>query len=123
MAHAHMGGHVAADETANLIAASKVEGTSVYNSDGDSMGSIYDVMLDKSSGQVAYALMSFGGFLGMGENYHPLPWQKLHYDTGLGGYVVDESPDRLKKAPTITRDYAHDPGWSRRVNDYYGVPI
>ena len=73
-------GAVAASETGNLIAASKVEGTKVYDRQGESLGSIYDVMIDKRSGQVRYAVMSFGGFLGMGESYHPLPWDVLDYD-------------------------------------------
>ena len=63
---------VAVDETGGLISASKVNGTNVYNGQGDSLGSIYDVMIDKRSGEVAYAVMSFGGFLGMGEEYSPL---------------------------------------------------
>ena len=68
---------VATDETGGLISASKVNGTYVYNSQGDSLGSIYDVMIDKRSGEVAYAVMSFGGFLGIGEEYSPLPWSAL----------------------------------------------
>lgn len=117
---------VATDETRSLIAASKVEGTNLYNSQGESMGSIYDVMLDKRSGNVAYAIASIGGFLGMGADYHPVPWEKLHYDTQLGGYRLDETIDRLKAAPTIPSDYASDPdwgstdlGWRGRVDDYY----
>ena len=83
------GREVATDETDSLIAASKVNGTSVYNTAGDNLGSIYDVMIDKVSGQVSYAVLSFGGFLGIGEDYYPLPWSMLTYDTGQGGYVVD----------------------------------
>ena len=82
-------GHIVADETVSLISASKVTGTNVYNRQGEKLGSVYDVMLDKVSGRVAYAIMSFGGFLGMGENYHPLPWRALTYDTRQDGYVVD----------------------------------
>jgi len=63
------------DENAAVISASKVTGTNVYNTDGDHLGEIYDVMLDKRSGNIAYAVMSFGGFLGIGERYHALPWQ------------------------------------------------
>ncbi|MBA3520628.1 MAG: PRC-barrel domain-containing protein, partial [Rhizobiales bacterium] len=88
-------GGVATNETGSLIAASKVEGTNVYNRQGESLGSIYDVMIDKRSGQVAYAVMSFGGFLGMGESYHPLPWKVLTYDESQGGYVVDLDKERL----------------------------
>ena len=109
-------------ETANLIAASKVNGTNVYNSAGDSLGSIYDVMIDKLSGRVAYAVMSFGGFLGMGESYHPLPWNVLRYDDQRGGYVVDIAPERLREGPTFRA--GETPDWSsglgRRIDEYYG---
>ena len=114
--------NVAADETGSLIAASKVNGTSVYNRSGESLGSVYDVMIDKVSGQVAYAVMSFGGFLGIGERYHPLPWKSLDYDTRQGGYVVDVGRDQLEKAPSYSRDETPwtDPTYGRRVTDYYG---
>jgi hypothetical protein len=80
-------------------------------------------MINKVSGQVAYAIMSFGGFLGIGERYHPLPWKSLTYDTSLGGYVVDVPRDRLEAAPTYSRDESpwSDPAYGRRVSDYYGV--
>ena len=118
-------GTVAASESGNLIAASKVEGTNVYNRAGDSLGSIYDVMIDKKSGKVSYAVMSFGGFLGMGESYHPLPWEKLDYDERQGGYVVDLDKERLQNAPHYGVSDA--PDWSnrdygRRIDEYYGVP-
>ena len=65
----------AASHAANpLIAGARVAGTDVYNTAGEHLGSIYDVMLDKATGKVAYAIMSFGGFLGLGEKYHPIPW-------------------------------------------------
>jgi hypothetical protein len=116
---------VATNETSSLIAASKVEGTSVYNKQAESLGSIYDVVIDKRSGQVAYAIMSFGGFLGMGESYHPLPWKVLTYNTQMGGYVVDLDKNRLQKAPSYgpgkTPDWT-DPAYMRGINDYYGVP-
>ena len=118
-------GDVARDETGSLIAASKVEGTSVYNRQGESLGSVYDVMIDKRSGKVEYAVMSFGGFLGMGQSYHPLPWQVLSYDEGQGGYVVDLDKDRLQNAPSYGVD--ETPDWSdreygRRIDEYYGIP-
>jgi sporulation protein YlmC with PRC-barrel domain len=116
---------VALEETGKLIAASKVEGTNVYNGRGDSLGSIYDVMIDKRSGKVAYAIMSFGGFLGIGEEYHPLPWNLLNYDTSMGGYVVDLDKDRLMGAPRFgsnDRPNWTDPKFTRGIDDYYGVP-
>ena len=82
-------GSVATDETDELIASNKVEGTDVYNRQGEHLGTVYNFMVGKRSGQVAYAVMSFGGLLGMGESYHPLPWNALTYDTNQGGYVVD----------------------------------
>ena len=60
-------------------------------------------MVDKVTGQVAYAVMSFGGFLGLGQSYHPLPWRLLTYDTKVGGYVVDLDKERLQDAPSYTR--------------------
>ena len=118
-------GQVATDETDRLIASDKVEGTAVYNRAGERLGSVYNVMIDKFSGQVAYAVMSFGGFLGIGERYHPLPWRSLTYDTGLGGYVVDVGRERLEGAPSYGRDEAPwgDPAYGRRVSDYYGLPF
>jgi sporulation protein YlmC with PRC-barrel domain len=117
-------GDVAASETSSLIAASKVEGTSVYNRQGEALGSVYDVMIDKRSGKVAYAVMSFGGFLGMGQNYHPLPWEVLDYDARQGGYVVDLDKERLQRAPNYgvndTPDWSRD--YSRQIDAYYGVP-
>ncbi len=118
-------GEVATSETGSLIAAGKVSGTNVYNRQSESIGSVYDVMLDKRSGQVAYAIMSFGGFLGMGESYHPLPWKALSYDERLGGYVVDIDKDRLKGAPSYSSNEPPnwtDPTYTRGVNEYYGVP-
>jgi hypothetical protein len=76
-------------ETARMISSEKVVGTPVYNRQDEHLGSVHSIMLDKVSGQVAYAVMSFGGFLGIGEGYHPLPWRVLTYDVDRGGYVVD----------------------------------
>jgi hypothetical protein len=118
------GAAVSTDETQQLIAAEKVNGTAVYNRQGERLGTIEDVMLDKLSGHVAYAVLSFGGFLGIGERYHPLPWSVLNYDTSLGGYVVDLDRARLEGAPTFAAN--ENPDWSdrqfgQRVSDYYGT--
>lgn len=115
--------YVATDETASLISAEKVIGTSVYNRQGDTLGTVYDVMINKTSGQVAYAIMSFGGFLGMGETYHPLPWRSLTYDTNQQGYVVDIDRDKLENAPNYAA--GSEPDWSdrsyaQRIDRYYG---
>jgi hypothetical protein len=73
-------------ETLSLIASDKVEGTAVYRSNGDKVGTIARVMIDKISGKVAYAVMSFGGFMGIGQDYYPLPWNLLTYNPQLEGY-------------------------------------
>ena len=75
-------------DTASLIGSDKVEGTAVYDPDQRKIGTVQRVMIDKISGKVAYAVVSFGGFLGIGEDYYPMPWAKLDYDTSLGGYNV-----------------------------------
>jgi sporulation protein YlmC with PRC-barrel domain len=111
------------DTTGALIAASKVNGTSVYDRAGEKLGSVYDVMIDKRSGRIDYAIMNFGGFLGIGEKYHPLPWQSLTYDEQQGGYVVGVDPARLEGAPVYDvgdTDRWRDPEFGRSVNDYYG---
>ncbi len=108
----------------NLIAAEKVNGTSVYNHAGETLGSVDDIMIDKSTGRAIYAIMAFGGFLGMGEKYHPLPWATLKYDTGKGGYVVDLDKNKLEGAPNYDRASAFEwtPAYGRKVDDYYNVP-
>jgi hypothetical protein len=109
-------------ETGTLIGSDKVEGTAVYGADAQKIGSIERVMIDKVSGQVSYAVLGFGGFLGIGDDHYPLPWQSLKYDTGLGGYRTNLTADRLQGAPKYGNDNAwdwDDPGRARAVNDYY----
>jgi hypothetical protein len=114
----------AIDETHRLIASDKVEGTYVYSPEGENIGSIYNFMVDKQSGKVSYAVMSFGGFLGLGERYHPLPWETLTYDEGLGGYVVNVTREQLDQAPSYAQDEDpwQDPSYGRNVYGYYGTP-
>ena len=115
---------VATDESSSLISSDKVEGTAVYDRGGEKLGSIHSVMIDKISGKVAYAVMSFGGFLGMGDSYHPLPWHVLTYDTGQGGYVVDLDRNKLEGAPTYATSETpnwSDRRWGQQVHDYYGT--
>ena len=91
-----------ARETAGLIGSDKVEGTYVYDAHGQHIGSIERVMIDKRSGQVAYAVLSFGGFLGIGSDYYPIPWDSLKYDTSLGG-TAPPSPSSSSKGRRSTR--------------------
>ncbi len=116
------------DDTTNpsghLIGASQVQGTTVYDLAGEKLGSLEDVMLDKQSGRIAYAVLSFGGILGIGGQYHPLPWEKLSYDPEQGGYVVDVDRETLEGSPSFTDEATanwNDEAWSRNVYTYYGV--
>ena len=110
-------------ETHDLIASDKVEGTKVYDPAGEHIGSIERILVEKRSGKVSYAVLSFGGFLGIGSDHYPLPWTKLNYDEDLGGYRVDVTKAQLEGAPKYERE--NDEYWTeengRRVYDYYGV--
>ena len=106
-----------------LISSDRVEGTNVYNNQGDKLGSGDCVMLDQPQGKVAYAVMSFGGFLGIGEKRHPLPWQTLTYDEQKDGYVVNLTRDQLEKAPTLDRgdyDRLKDRTYGASIYSHYG---
>jgi hypothetical protein len=111
-------------ETGALIGSDKVEGTDVYNPNGDRVGSIDRVMIDKLSGRVAYAVMSFGGFLGLGSDHYPIPWSLLKYNERLGGYEVSITEDQLKRAPKFRSDEPWAYGSRDKesvVYSYYGV--
>jgi sporulation protein YlmC with PRC-barrel domain len=114
---------VAINETSRLIASDKVEGTPVYCRNGDRLGSIYNVMIDKRSGQVEYAVMTSGGFLGMGADYKPIPWKMLRYDEQEDGYVVNMSKRDLDRAPGFQR--GQQPNFDRDydiyIYDWYGL--
>ncbi len=110
------------DETGRLISADKVQGTAVYGEDGEKIGHVDQIMINKQSGKVAYAVMSFGGFLGIGERYHPLPWDVLTYDTSLDGYRVNLTRDRLEGGPSYGRDEDYDyQARGREIDDWYGT--
>ena len=102
-----------ADETGRLISSNKVEGTAVYDRHREKLGTVHHLMIDKYTGQVAYAVISFGGFLGIGAEYHPIPWRLLDYDEKMGGYVVDLDQEQLKKAPHFAEN--REPEWSDRA--------
>ncbi len=87
-----------------LIPAGRVKDTAVYNRAGEKIGKVEDIAIDKVGGQVAYAILSFGGFLGMGERYHPVPWALLSYDPERRGYVIPCDKDVLERAPTFEAD-------------------
>jgi sporulation protein YlmC with PRC-barrel domain len=108
-------------ETVSLIGSDKVQGTAVYDADGQKIGSIERVMIEKISGKVSYAVLSFGGFLGIGDDYYPLPWPSLKYNVDLGGYQTMVPIEKIKGAPTYARNAAWDWDSTAGVDDYYGV--
>ncbi len=107
-----------------LISADRVEGTTVYNTEGEKLGHVEDIMLDKVSGKVAYAVVSCGGFLGVGEKYLPMPWSVLTYDTDKNAYVVPANRSTLQEAPNFNAaemgDDDHE--WRDRVHSHYNAP-
>jgi sporulation protein YlmC with PRC-barrel domain len=112
------------ESTGSLIGSDKVEGTAVYGANNEKIGSIERVMIEKTTGQVSYAVLSFGGFFGLGDDHYPVPWNLLKYDTELGGYRTDISGNRMKGAPKHGTETVWD--WSagsKEVDDYYGRGI
>jgi PRC-barrel domain len=107
-------------ETHSLIGSDKVDGTAVYRSNGDKVGKILRVMIGKQSGKVGYAVMSFGGFMGIGEEFYPLPWSLLTYNPRLEGYEVNISEAQLKGAPKYNthENWDWDSG-TPMIDDYY----
>lgn len=114
---------IARDETHDLIASEKVDGTAVYNRQGERLGTIKNFMVGKRNGRVQYAVLSFGGLFGMGERFYPLPWDVLTYDTDKGGYVVDLDKERLQGAPSYEsgREPVYDREYGEQVYGHYGV--
>ena len=109
---------------ADTIEASRVSGTGVYNTDGEKLGHIQDIVIGKRDGQVKYAVLSAGGFLGIGEEYHPLPWHILKYDERQGGYVIGVTIDQLQGAPRYGREANprwEDPSYGQGIEDYWGL--
>ncbi|MBS7668139.1 PRC-barrel domain-containing protein [Croceicoccus gelatinilyticus] len=112
------------DEGHDLIASNRVEGTNVYRPDGTKLGQVHHFMVGKRNGRVEYAVLSFGGFLGLGKELRPVPWDVLDYDTEQNGYVISAEEDVLKDAPYIQE--GKTPMWDRafgaHIYGYWGVP-
>ncbi|MFF7859902.1 MULTISPECIES: PRC-barrel domain-containing protein [unclassified Pseudomonas] len=107
-----------------LMGADTLIGNDVYNTQNEDLGDIKEIMLDTASGKVAYAVLSFGGFLGMGEKLFAVPWAALRLDTVNKRFVLDADKDRLKNAPGFDKDNwpnMSDPTWGRGIHDYYGT--
>jgi sporulation protein YlmC with PRC-barrel domain len=111
--------------TGSIISSDKVEGTNVYNANREKLGSVDDLMIDKYTGQVRYAVLEFGGFLGMGTDRYPMPWSMLKYDTALEGYVVPLSKEKIEKAPRYeqAKAPAYTDDYNKTVNTYWGAGL
>ncbi len=105
-----------------LISSVDVNGTDVYNYNGEHIGDIDHLVIEKVSGKVAYAVIGFGGFLGMGEDHHPIPWGSLKYDLEKDGYVCGVTREQLEGAPERVESWDRDRRWEERTHKHYGVP-
>ena len=105
-----------------LISSEDVQGTEVYGAGDQAIGEIDHPLIEKVSGRVTYAVMSFGGFLGLGHSHYPIPWATLRYDTNLGGYRTGITEERLRDAPEFSDDSWEDRDWEARTHEHYGVP-
>lgn len=110
------------DEAHQLISSTRVEGTPLFNPAGEKLGTIHSLMIHKQTGQVAYALLAFGGFLGIGSHVHPVPWEKLTFDAERRGYVADITRAMIEDAPSLELDSADRPRESERaMYNYWDV--
>src|SRR5262245_30959853 len=105
-----------------LISSEDVQGTDVYGIGEEVIGEIDHLLIDKLSGRVSYAVMSFGGFLGLGHSHYPIPWAALKYDTNLRGYRTGITEAQLKDAPDFSDDSWEDRDWETRTHQHYGAP-
>lgn len=115
--------HQILDYAHELVSSRRVEGTPVYNRAEQKLGAIHSVMIEKRSGQIAYAVLSFGGFFGVAEHVHPLPWDMLTFDVDLDAYVVDLTREQIQDAPMLRLDEADRPRdrtYDEEVAGYYG---
>jgi sporulation protein YlmC with PRC-barrel domain len=101
------------EEGHRLISSTRIEGTPVFDRRGEKIGSIRSVMIDKQSGQVAYAVLTFGGWFGIGTRVYPLPWAMMHYDREQRGYCLDLRREDVEDAPYMTLDQADRPRQSQ----------
>ena len=106
-----------------LISSEDVEGTNVYGAGDAKVGEIDHLMIEKFSGKITYAVMSFGGFLGLGHSHYPVPWSSLKYDPSIGGYRTGITESQLKDAPEFTDDVWGDRDWEARTHKHYGAPV
>ena len=110
-----------AAETPALISSERVNGTAVYGSDRKRIGTIDHLMIDKRSGVVAYAVMTFGGFLGLGQASYLIPWKALDYDESLDGYATDLREEQISAAPAPEKRSWLDRDWESQIHSQYKI--
>lgn len=121
-AQAHVANPGTTPSVSSLISGKAVQGTKVYSPAGDDLGHIDDIMIDAATGKVVYGILQFGGFLGIGSDYHPIPFGRLNYDVNRGGYVTDLTKADLETAPPAADDWRENREWQRQSYDHYRVP-
>ena len=105
-----------------LISSNDVQGTEVYGAGNKNVGEIDHLIIDKLSGRVAYAVMSFGGFLGLGHSHYPIPWSALTFDKSLGGFRTNITEQQLRDAPQFSDDSWEDRDWETKTHQHYRAP-
>ena len=111
------------DDAPAVLSASTLIGDPVYNPDGEHLGKIEEIMLDYIGGRIAYAVLSFGGFLGIGDKLFAIPWEALDVDTVEKRFILDVDKETLKEAPGFDKDNWPDmtaPDWGSEIYVYYG---
>lgn len=114
-------GRATAHPSHQCISSEDVNGTTVFGPDGTSIGEIDHLIIDKLSGRVAYAVMSFGGFMGLEHSHYPIPWNALSYDKALDGFRTAITEQQLKDAPEFSDDSWQDRDWETRTHRHYGA--
>ena len=105
-----------------LLSTDHIHGADVYGAGEERIGHIDHLLIDGTTGRIAYAIMGFGGFLGLGEELRPIPWAALRYDHGLDGYVTGITVDQLQSSPRAEEGWARDRAWEERTFSHFGAP-
>lgn len=111
------------DLTSDLVKTSEVIGVSVKNADKESLGTVHEIVLDKRNGSVRYVVLSFGGFLGLGDKLFAIPWSAISYDKEEKSFILNVDKEKLKNAPSFDKDKwpnMSDAQWSQGIHSYYG---
>lgn len=105
-----------------LISSEDVHGTDVIGANEEVIGEIDHLLIEKVSGRVAYAVMSFGGIMGLAHSHYPIPWSALKYDTSVAGFRTGITEEQLRNAPEFSDDSWTDRAWEARTHEHYGAP-